>query len=96
MRRLSIERFLERLSQFLHSGPRGIRLTVEIRNPELLVPAYFACLREHGVAHVYNAWTRMPDLPEQIALPGSITADFIVCRALLRRGRTYERASRSW
>ncbi|HXF13608.1 MAG TPA: hypothetical protein VN517_10680 [Terriglobales bacterium] len=25
-------------------------------------------------------------------LPGSITADFIVCRALLRRRRTYEQA----
>jgi hypothetical protein len=34
----------------------------------------------------------MPDLPEQIAIPNSVTADFIVCRALLRRGRSYEEA----
>jgi uncharacterized protein YecE (DUF72 family) len=86
------ERFLERLSQFLRLTPHSMRFAVEIRNPELLTPDYFSCLREHGVAHVYNAWTRMPDLPEQIALPGSMTADFIVCRALLRHARTYEQA----
>jgi hypothetical protein len=34
----------------------------------------------------------MPELRHQIALPGSATADFQVCRALLRRGRLYERA----
>ena len=87
-----LERFLEKLSQFLRLTPHSMRFAVEIRNPELLTPDYFSCLREHGVAHVYNAWTRMPDLPEQIALPGSMTADFIVCRALLRHARTYEQA----
>lgn len=87
-----LERFLEKLSQFLRLTPHSMRFAVEIRNPELLTPDYFSCLREHGVAHVYNAWTQMPDLPEQIALPGSMTADFIVCRALLRHARTYEQA----
>ena len=23
---------------------------------------YFSCLRSHGVAHVYNAWSKMPEL----------------------------------
>ena len=86
------EQFLESLDRFLHAIGRGFRLAVEVRNPELLIPAYFNCLREHGVAHVYNAWAKMPDLPAQIAIPGSMTADFIVCRALLKRGRTYEEA----
>jgi len=49
-------------------------------------------LREHGVAHVFNSWTRMPDIGDQLDLPGSISAPFIVARALLRRGRTYDEA----
>ena len=39
-----------------------------------------------------NAWTRMLALDQQIQLPGAYTADFTVVRALLRRGRAYERA----
>jgi hypothetical protein len=65
---------------------------VEIRNPEFLEKDYFACLRGHNAAHVYNAWSRMPELRHQLALPDSATADFQVCRALLRRGRVYENA----
>jgi uncharacterized protein YecE (DUF72 family) len=42
--------------------------------------------------HVFNAWTRMPELPVQLSVPGVVTADFVVCRALLRRGRPYEEA----
>ena len=44
------------------------------------------------MAHVYNAWTRMPELDEQIAIPDTDTTDFTVTRALLRRGRAYEQA----
>ena len=34
----------------------------------------------------------MPELRTQIAIPDSATADFQVCRALLRHGRVYEEA----
>jgi hypothetical protein len=34
----------------------------------------------------------MPELRTQMAIPDSVTADFLVSRALLRRGRTYENA----
>ena len=84
--------FLERLDPFLAALPGGFRYAVEIRNPEFLEPDYFACLRQHRVAHVYNAWSRMPELRQQVAIPNSVTADFVVCRALLRRGRSYEDA----
>jgi len=90
------ETFLEKLAPFLGSLPPQFRYAVEVRNPELLIPEYFACLRDHGVAHVYNAWTRMPEISEQIELPESATADFTVCRALLRRGRPYEQAVRQF
>ena len=84
--------FLERLDPFLAALPPQFRYAVEVRNPEFLQPEYFRCLRARGVAHVYNAWSRMPELGQQIALPESATADFLVCRALLRQGRPYEEA----
>jgi uncharacterized protein YecE (DUF72 family) len=84
--------FLDRLDPFLASLPLEFRYAIEIRNPEFLAPDYFACLRSHCVAHVYNAWSRMPELRRQLAIPESATADFLVCRALLRHGRPYEDA----
>jgi uncharacterized protein YecE (DUF72 family) len=87
-----ISEFVERLDAFLEALPPWFRYAVEIRNPEFLEPQYFACLARHNVAHVYNAWTKMPELPVHIAIPQSRTADFMVCRALLKRGRDYEEA----
>lgn len=84
--------FVEALDPFLATLPPAFRYAVEIRNEEFLVPEYFACLRQHGIAHVFNAWTRMPALADQILLPDIYTADFTVTRALLRRGRPYEDA----
>jgi uncharacterized protein YecE (DUF72 family) len=84
--------FLDRLDPFLASLPPEFRYAIEIRNPEYLAGDYFACLRSHGVAHVYNAWSRMPELGRQLAIVDSATADFQVCRALLRHGRQYEDA----
>ena len=68
------------------------RYAVEVRNAEFLTPAYFAVLREHDVAHVFNSWTRMPSIGMQLDLPGSIPASFIVARVLLRPGRYYAAA----
>lgn len=82
--------FSAALDPFLARMPEGFLYAVEVRNREYLQPRYFDCLRAHGVAHVMNAWTRMPVLSEQIALP--LTADFTVVRALLRQGRAYEEA----
>jgi uncharacterized protein YecE (DUF72 family) len=84
--------FLEDLDRFLAALPGGFRYSVEVRNPEFLGPAYFDCLKSHGAAHVFNAWARMPELGRQIRMPGAFTADFIVCRALLRHGRSYAEA----
>jgi uncharacterized protein YecE (DUF72 family) len=84
--------FLDRLDPFLAALPPEFRYAVEVRNPEFLEKDYFSCLRSHGVAHVYKAWSKMPELQSQIAIPDSATTDFLVCRALLRRGRVYEDA----
>ncbi len=88
--------FFERLDPFLTALPKGFRYSVEIRNPEYLGDDYFALLSSHQVAHVFNAWTRMPEMGAQIALGGSFSADFTVARALLTKDRTYEAAVRSF
>jgi uncharacterized protein YecE (DUF72 family) len=86
------ERFADRLDEFFSALPRDGQYAVEIRNEEFLTPMYFAVLREHGVAHVFNSWTRMPPIGDQLDLPGSLSGPFIVARALLQQGRTYDEA----
>lgn len=88
----SVSPFVEDLDKFLAALPDGFRYSVEVRNPEFLDPQYFNCLASHNVAHVFNAWARMPELSAQIAVPRAFTADFTLTRALLRRGRDYEQA----
>lgn len=84
--------FIAALDAFLAQLPAGWQFGVEVRNPGLLRPEYFDVLSAHGVAHVFNSWTRMPPVTEQIAMPGAFTADFHVARFLLRPGRTYRQA----
>ena len=81
--------FAEQLDRFFAKLPKHGRYGVEVRNPEFLIPAYFAVLREHDVAHVLSSWTRMPSIGMQLDLPGAVTAGFLVVRALLRPGRLY-------
>jgi uncharacterized protein YecE (DUF72 family) len=82
--------FIAALDQFLGAIPSGWDYGVEIRNKAWLVPEYFEMLRPHGVAHVFNNWTRMPSIAEQIAIEGVETANFTVSRFLVKPGRTYE------
>jgi uncharacterized protein YecE (DUF72 family) len=85
--------FVESLSSFLSSLPKGWRYGVEIRNRNFLQPEYFAMLQSHGVAHIFNSWQNMPSLDEQLALPGSLAQpEFTGARLLLRPGRKYEEA----
>ncbi|MGH7658032.1 MAG: DUF72 domain-containing protein [Gemmatimonadales bacterium] len=90
--RMTAQEFADRLDSFFTRLPTDVPYAVEVRNPEFLTPPYFAVLRLHEVGHVFNSWTRMPAIGEQLELPESVTAPFIVCRALLRPGRTYSEA----
>ena len=86
-------RLMLHLSRFLSALPRGWNYGVEIRNREVLTPEYFAMLAAHGVSHIYNSWTAMPPLDEQVAMPGSLTNPACVgARLLLKPGRKYEEA----
>jgi uncharacterized protein YecE (DUF72 family) len=85
--------FAARLRSFLRALPRGPRYAVELRNPELLSPAYFEALAQCGVAHAANFWERMPPVSDQLAAdPGE--PGFRVLRLLLPPGRKYEERKR--
>lgn len=90
--RVAPQQFADELDRFFTALPRTAPYAVEVRNEEYLTPAYFAVLREHGVAHCFNSWTRMPPIGRQLAMPGAIGAPFVVARALLRPGRYYAEA----
>ena len=54
---------------------------------------YFAVLKQHGVAHVFNSWADMPSVKEQLALDGSRTnPNLCAARFLLKPGRKYQEA----
>lgn len=84
--------FVAKLARFFDQLPETFRYAVEVRNREYLMDPYFDALRAHRTAHVFNGWTKMPSLGEQIAMRHAFTTDFTVVRALLRAGRAYETA----
>jgi uncharacterized protein YecE (DUF72 family) len=87
-----LREFVAKLGPFLDALTPAFRYAVEMRNRAYLDAQYFECLSQRKVAHVFNAWTKMPPLAEHVAIPGAFTADFSVVRALLREGRAYEQA----
>ena len=88
--------FVEALDGFLGRLPKGWDYSVEIRNESLLHPRYFEVLKKHNVAHTFNSWSRMPSVVEQVRIIGEEAADFVTARFLLKPGRTYEQAVKSF
>lgn len=89
--------FLADLDAFLGRLPPGWPYGVELRNRAWLRPEYFACLRRHRVAHVFNSWQAMPPVGEQMDLPESRThPDLAAARFLLKPGRRYDEAVRTF
>ena len=84
--------FFDALDTFFADLPRYVPYGVEIRNENFLCAEYFNMLRAHNVAHVFNSWTRMPSLADQLQIEGAFTAPHSVARALLRPGRAYDQA----
>ncbi|MFN2572085.1 MAG: DUF72 domain-containing protein [Gemmatimonadales bacterium] len=79
----------DQLDDFFSQLPRDFRYSVELRNSELLTGVHGEVLRRHGVAHVFNSWTEMPSIGEQLDLGWTLSTDFTVARALLKPGRRY-------
>lgn len=84
--------FSEKLNDFLSQLPTDFRYAVEVRNRDFLTPEYFQMLSSHNVAHLFNHWTHMPSIGEQLSIKGSITADHIVARVLTPLGVAYKQA----
>ena len=85
----SAQRWADELHTFLGHLPTDFRYAVELRNRELLTDRHGAVLQAHGAAHVFNSWTEMPTIGEQLDLPWTFPASFTVARALLKPGRAY-------
>jgi uncharacterized protein YecE (DUF72 family) len=89
--------FVADLDSFLGKLPPGWPYAIEMRNKHWLKQEYFDCLARHDVSHVYNSWTEMPSVGEQMALPGSQTnPELVAARFLLKPGRAYEAAVKSF
>jgi uncharacterized protein YecE (DUF72 family) len=82
--------FVAKVDAFLSEVGGRARFAFELRNRELLVPDYFRVLARHGASHVFNYWTAMPDIRQQLSLQGAFTADFVVSRLMLPPGMKYE------
>jgi len=83
-------RIFGRIDDLLSAVPKHVQLAVEVRNRDLLTPDYFALLRRHNAAHVFNFWTGMPTIGAQLRMRGSLTADFVVSRLMLPPFVRYE------
>jgi len=89
--------FVAALDAFLGKLPTGWPYGIEMRNRNWLKPEYFECLARHHVTHVYNSWTEMPPIDEQMVMAGSETnSDLSAARFLLKPGRKYEEAVKSF
>jgi uncharacterized protein YecE (DUF72 family) len=89
--------FVADLDSFLAKLPSGWPYAIEMRNKYWLKQEYFDCLARHKVTHVYNFWTEMPPVAEQMSLPGSQTnPELIAARFLLKPGRSFENAVKSF
>jgi len=85
----SAEEFSQDLDKFFSAIPKDFQYSVEIRNKNFLRTNYFDVLKKHHVAHVFNQWSYMPPISEQLK-HDSATADFIVARILTPLGMAYE------
>jgi len=81
--------FVDALDRFFTGLEPGWQIGVEVRNKNLLHPDYFAMLENHGVVPIYNHWTQMPPLAEQLRVRPPESLPFIAARFLLTPGRPH-------
>ncbi|MBY0369138.1 DUF72 domain-containing protein [bacterium] len=86
--------FLERLRVFLEAlkDEKDFQFSVELRNSAWLRSEYFDLLEPLGVSHVFNSWTKMPPLEEQLTVAANHKMPSLVSRVLLQPGTRYAEA----
>ncbi len=85
--------FVAALDRFFSEIPDDWQYGVEVRNQNLLHPEYFEMLSKHDVAHIYNHWTHMPPVVEQIGLQPLESNASAAARFLLTPGHTHQWAA---
>jgi uncharacterized protein YecE (DUF72 family) len=81
-----------RVEAFLRALPRGPTYAVEIRNRELVVPAWGEALAAAGAAHAYVVHPTMPPVLDQVEVLPLERQPSLVVRWMLGHGRGYEEA----
>jgi uncharacterized protein YecE (DUF72 family) len=84
--------FADKLAAFLQQLPRGVPYAVELRNPELLTPAYARTLEQAHAVHAHNVWGSMPSVRAQARLIPPPARKPLIVRWLMRSGDDYEGA----
>ena len=86
--------FTERLEKFLSAlrAYPGFQFAVEMRNQNWLKAPYFEMLERQDTGHVFNSWTRMPPIDEQLKAAEKFKPPVYVARLLLEPGTKYEEA----
>lgn len=93
---LDPEWFSDKLASFLRQAPGDFPFAVELRDRRLLTQAYARTLREHGASHVFNYWSRMPTLAEQMRRTDLLRGPLMVIRLLLPPGSRYDELKRAY
>jgi len=84
------EGFERALDTFLADVGADFRIAVELRDRRLYTPGYREVLRQRGATHLFNFWSRMPTIGEQLDAPGALMGPFVVARLMIPPGRKYE------
>jgi len=86
--------FVNALGAFLDALPRGPQYAVELRNREVLGPAYSDALARNGATHCFSVHPRMPGVLEQATLLGEHAwlSGTVVVRWMLNPQQDYEAA----
>jgi uncharacterized protein YecE (DUF72 family) len=92
------ENELAKLEAFFRAIPRDLPYAVEIRNPALVKPEFYALLKSLEVSPAFSLWTKMPSLRTQWQAcregGGAAAGLPLVGIGLLREGRAYDDAVR--
>jgi uncharacterized protein YecE (DUF72 family) len=89
------QRFADALEGFLaalRTEEPGALLAVEVRDPEVLVPAFFDALAAHRVRYCIGVHARMPVVDEQAARARRVGPGALVVRWNLHSGFGYDEA----
>jgi uncharacterized protein YecE (DUF72 family) len=94
---LDPDAFADALGRFFERVPSELDYAVELRDPKLLVPRYFEVLAASRATHVFNWWTRMPSIADQLAMRGALREGTrVVVRLMVPPDKKYEQLKKEW